>query len=101
MTSNKKSRIIAVALGFALVLGPTLSATADTTTAVGTTPVVTAEVAKKDKAAIAAYNLGVYDKALFYGLLAKDAEPDNERLSENVKFYAEKALPNTGNAISF
>jgi glycosyltransferase involved in cell wall biosynthesis len=54
-----------------------------------------------DLAAIAAYNLGVYDKALFYGLLAKDAEPDNERLSENVKFYAEKALPNTGNAISF
>jgi glycosyltransferase involved in cell wall biosynthesis len=43
-----------------------------------------------DHAALAAYNLELYDRALLYGKKALNLDPDNKRLSDNLKFYIEK-----------
>jgi glycosyltransferase involved in cell wall biosynthesis len=43
-----------------------------------------------DYAAMSAYYMGLYNKALEYGQAACDLEPDNERLKTNLKFYQEK-----------
>lgn len=40
-----------------------------------------------DLAAVAAYNLGIYDHALYRGEQAVDQDPDNERLKDNLEFY--------------
>lgn len=40
-----------------------------------------------DMAALAAYNLGLYDKALLYGREAVALEPNDKRLQSNVSFY--------------
>lgn len=43
-----------------------------------------------DLAAISAYKLEKYDEALMYGLKAQELDPNDKRLSDNMKFYQEK-----------
>jgi tetratricopeptide (TPR) repeat protein len=44
-----------------------------------------------DFAAISAYNLDLYDKAVTYGEAAVELEPEDERLAANLAFYKRKA----------
>ena len=44
-----------------------------------------------DFAAISAYNLDLYDKAVMYGEAAVELEPEDERLVSNLAFYKRKS----------
>ena len=44
-----------------------------------------------DLLALSAYHLGRYDEAIEHGTIACELEPTDERLSNNLKFYREKA----------
>lgn len=44
-----------------------------------------------DLLALSAYHLGRYDEAIEHGTIACELEPTDERLSNNLKFYHEKA----------
>lgn len=42
-----------------------------------------------DYAAISCFYLGMFDKAITYGTMALELDPENERLKNNMKFYSE------------
>lgn len=44
-----------------------------------------------DYASMSAYYIGLYSKALEYGRIACELEPNNERLKNNLEFFQEKA----------
>lgn len=43
-----------------------------------------------DFAALAAYNLGLYDKAIEYGTKAHELSPEDERIKNNMSYYVSK-----------
>jgi glycosyltransferase involved in cell wall biosynthesis len=45
-----------------------------------------------DLAAISAYNVGRYDLALEYGLVAANMAPNDERIARNLAYYKERAV---------
>jgi len=45
-----------------------------------------------DLAAIASYSLGKYDDALKYGSKAVELNPNDERLKNNIAYYANKTI---------
>jgi tetratricopeptide (TPR) repeat protein len=49
-----------------------------------------------DLAALACYNLGLYDKAVEYGKIAIEYKPDDERLRGNLEFYTQTHNPQNG-----